>query len=106
MRGDAVLIHVGRGPVVDEQALYAALEGRTIRGATLDVWYVYPKLDGKRVAPSRLPFHTLPNVVMTPHNSGRSEEAWDRRFREVADNLDALARGEKLRNVVKAAQPG
>jgi phosphoglycerate dehydrogenase-like enzyme len=78
MRGDAVLIHVGRGPVVDEQSLYAA-----------------------RVAPSRLPFHTLPNVVMTPHNSGRSEEAWDRRFREVADNLDALARGEPLRNVLK-----
>jgi phosphoglycerate dehydrogenase-like enzyme len=101
MRRDAVLIHVGRGPVIDEQSLFAALEARTIRGATLDVWYVYPKLDGKRVAPSRLPFHALPNVVMTPHNSGRSEESWDRRFREVAKNLDALARGEKLRNVLE-----
>ena len=39
---DGVLVNVGRGPLVQEQALYDALRDRTIRGAALDVWYSYP----------------------------------------------------------------
>ncbi len=100
MNPSAVLIHVGRGPVVDEAALWNALNQKHIRGASIDVWYKYPKADGVRVSPSRFPFHTLPNVVMTPHASSRSDEAIDRRFADVAANLDALAGGTPLRNIV------
>jgi len=100
MRSNAVLIHVGRGPVVDELSLFAALKDRIIRGATIDVWYEYPSLPGERVRFSRLPFHELSNIVMTPHISARSEESWDRRFMEIASNLDAFASGENLRNVI------
>ncbi len=100
MQPTAVLIHVGRGPVVDEAALFEALATKRIRGASIDVWYSYPKASGERVAPSRLPFHELPNIVMTPHSSSRSDEAVDRRFQDVAANLDALAKGAPLRNVV------
>jgi phosphoglycerate dehydrogenase-like enzyme len=100
MKPAAVLIHVGRGPVVDEAALWEALSTRRIRGASIDVWYTYPKADGIRVAPSRYPFYTLPNIVMTPHCSSRSDEAIDRRFADVAANLDALAGGTPFRNVV------
>ena len=100
IKPSAVLIHVGRGPVVDEAALFEALQTRRIRGASIDVWYNYPKADGIRVAPSRFPFHTLPNIVMTPHCSSRSDEAVDRRFMDVAANLDALAAGLPFRNIV------
>lgn len=105
MRPNAVVINVGRGAVIDEESLYAALQERRIRGATLDVWYGYPKPGGSAVLPSRRPFHELPNVVMTPHSSGRSEETWERRFRAIARNLDALARGEPLENVIQPARP-
>ncbi len=101
MRQSAVLIQVGRGPVIDEQSFYAALERRTIRGATIDVWYEYPGPAGGRVPFARFPFHKLPNVVMTPHISARSEEAWDRRFRQIASNLDAFASGGALLNVME-----
>ena len=100
MKPSSVLVHVGRGAVVDETALWDALKTKQIRGASIDVWYAYPKADGVRVSPSRFPFHTLPNIVMTPHSSSRSEEAIDRRFADVAANLDALASGAPFRNVI------
>lgn len=100
MKPSAVLVHVGRGAVVDEEALWNALREKRIRGASIDVWYTYPKADGMRVFPSRFPFHTLTNIVMTPHSSSRSDEAIDRRFADVAANLDALANGTPFRNVV------
>jgi len=43
----------------------------------------------------------LSNVVITPHIAARSEEAWDRRFRQIANNLDALSSGTPLRNIVR-----
>ena len=45
---DGVLINVGRGPLVQEQALYDALADRVIRAAAIDVWYRYPTGDGDR----------------------------------------------------------
>lgn len=101
MRPNTVLIHVGRGPVVDEQALYIALKDQKIRGATIDVWYQYPTVAEARVRYSRFPFHELPNVVMTPHVSGRSDESCDRRFMQIARNLDAFACGGELQNIAE-----
>lgn len=42
MRRSAILVHVGRGSVVDEQALFEALAAEHIGGAILDTWYQYP----------------------------------------------------------------
>jgi phosphoglycerate dehydrogenase-like enzyme len=100
MQPGAVVINVGRGPIIDEAALYAALAERRIRGATIDVWYKYPPASGQRVRASQLPFHELPNVVMTRHASGHTEETWERRFRAIAENLDAFAQGRPLANVI------
>src|ERR1051326_9201426 len=69
MKRDAFLINVGRGPVADEDVLYAALRDGTIGGAALDVWWQYPNTAEPTRPPSRHPFHELPNVVMTPHCS-------------------------------------
>jgi phosphoglycerate dehydrogenase-like enzyme len=100
MKPSAVVINVARGAVIDEEALYAALAEKRLRGATLDVWWNYPQEHGKRVPIANFPFHALDNVVMTPHVSGRSLEGRTRRFQQVAHNLNAFARGEDLINVV------
>ena len=101
MRPDAVLVNVGRGGVVDEAALYDALATRRIAGAVIDTWYQYPDASGGPTLPSRLPFHELPNIVMTPHMSGWSAGTIRRRQLAMADNINRLARGERLVNVVR-----
>jgi len=99
MKSTAVLINVGRGKVIDEQALYEALKDGRIGGAIIDVWYQYPKPDDADPTPSRFPFADLENVIMTPHMSARSQAMRERRWRFVADNLERFRRGEALQNV-------
>lgn len=99
MKTSAVLINVGRGAIVAEDALYDALKSRRIRGATIDAWYgKYPSKDEPRVPPSKHPFHALDNLYMTPHTSAWTTGMIDRRWTEIADNFDRFARGEPLRN--------
>jgi phosphoglycerate dehydrogenase-like enzyme len=98
--GDGVLINVGRGPLVQERALYEALAGGVIRAAAIDVWYRYPAGDGVGV-PSDLPFADLPNVLMTPHSSGVTTDTFAGRADDIAANIGRLARGEPLQNVVR-----
>ncbi|OAN33568.1 2-hydroxyacid dehydrogenase [Mycolicibacterium iranicum] len=97
---DGVLINVGRGPLVQERALFDALAGDVIKGAAIDVWYRYP-VDGVGCAPSDLPFEKLPNILMTPHSSGVTRDTFAGRAGDVADNIGRLARGEPLRNLVR-----
>jgi phosphoglycerate dehydrogenase-like enzyme len=104
MRPSAVLINVARGAIVDEEALYTALKERRIAGAILDVWYRYPpRRRPEPTWPSAFPFHDLDNVLMTPHASGWTDGLLVRRNRAMATNLNRLARGEPLLNVVRAA---
>lgn len=103
MRRTAFIINVSRGPVIEEQALYQALHSRRTAGAVLDVWWRYPNAQDPHPRPSAFPFHELGNVIMTPHMSGWTRGMVERRWAEVAANLDHLARGEPLINVVRAA---
>jgi len=100
----AVLVNVGRGPIVDEEALYGALRDGTLHAAGLDVWYKYPAGKSARSStpPSTYPFHTLDNVVMSPHRagSGRAQEMEQRRMAHLARLLNAAARGEEMPNRV------
>jgi phosphoglycerate dehydrogenase-like enzyme len=96
---DGVLINVGRGPLVQEQALYDALSAGVIRAAAIDVWYRYPAGDGT-IAPSELPFAELPNLLMTPHSSGVTRDTFIGRVDDIAANIGRLQRGEPLQNVV------
>jgi phosphoglycerate dehydrogenase-like enzyme len=100
MKRSAFLINVGRGPLVGEAALYHTLKARRIAGAALDVWYRYPKGDGP-CPPSRFPFHKLPNVIMTPHVSGWMRGTREQRLEVVASNINRLASGRSLLNVVQ-----
>ncbi|WP_199493169.1 2-hydroxyacid dehydrogenase [Marinitenerispora sediminis] len=101
MRPDALLVNVARGPIVDEDALYDALAGRRIGGAALDVWWSHPK-DGGGARGYTRPFHELDNVLMTPHHSGHTRATFTGRAREIAANIERLAAGEPLANVVRA----
>ena len=100
MKPTAFLVNIARGQVVDEAAIYAALRDRTIAGAALDVWWQYPSAAEPERRGSRFAFHELPNVIMTPHNSGWTDGMVRRRWDEIADNLRRFARGDQLINVV------
>jgi len=100
MRSNAFLINIARGHVVDEDALYSALRGRRIGGAALDVWWQYPNAADPERRGSRHPFHELPNVIATPHNSGWTSGMVERRWNEIADNINRFARGDSLINLV------
>jgi phosphoglycerate dehydrogenase-like enzyme len=100
MKPTALLINIGRAAIADEEALYEALRDRKIGGAALDVWWHHWSPDHPDRRPSRFPFHELPNVVMTPHCSGFTDGTADRRWGDLAANLDRYVRGEQLHNLV------
>ena len=86
MKGGAVLINTARGPIVDERALVAALEERRLGGALLDVFPVEP-------LPADNPFRGVPNLFLTPHIAGVTEESNLRVSAVVADAVrEALRR--------------
>ena len=93
MSSDAYFINIGRGKVVDELALVAALQESGIKGAGLDVTYEEPN-------PQDSPLWQMDNVIITSHYSGMSVD-YGRRAGEVfLDNLSRYAAGRPLRNLV------
>lgn len=103
MRSHALLINVSRGLLIEETALYTALSEKRIGGAVIDVWYRYPE-QGQPAGPRPCtePLDTLENLIMTPHASAWTDGLLPRRNRAVATNLNRLARGEPLVNIVRA----
>ncbi len=93
MKQTALLINVARAEIIDEAALYQALEQRRIAGAVLDVWYQYPTKPIPTL-PARCAFQTLPNVLITPHVSGWTEGMLEARAQLIAENIHRTVRGE------------
>jgi phosphoglycerate dehydrogenase-like enzyme len=93
MRSTARLINVGRGSLVVEDDLVAALRTGAIAGAALDVFADEP-------LPTPSPLWDLPNVIVSPHMSGDVVGWREELVRLFADNLGRRTRGEPLRNVV------
>jgi phosphoglycerate dehydrogenase-like enzyme len=96
----AILVNVGRGPVVDENALYEALVDGTLHGAGLDVWFNYPSDEAARAhtPAASVPLHELDNVVMSPHRAGLTRDTDRLRMTHLAELLNHAARGEPLPN--------
>ena len=99
MQPTAFLVNVGRGPVVQETALYQALREGWIGGAAIDVWYKYP-VGSEPTPPASPPFHELDNIIMTPHTAGYTDGTMNYRWQFMAENIRRLVQGEPLEQVV------
>jgi phosphoglycerate dehydrogenase-like enzyme len=91
---DAYLVNIARGGVVVEAALIEALRAGRLAGAALDVFEQEP-------LPPESPLWSLPNVIVTPHNSAASPRTLDRGAAIFLDNLRRFAANEPLRGVAE-----
>lgn len=89
----AVVINVGRGPVIDEPALIEALQSGHLRGAVLDVFATEP-------LPTDSPLWEMPNVLISPHSASTSDRENERITDLFCDNLRRYLDGEPLHNVL------
>ena len=80
MKPDAILINTARGPIVEENALVAALLSGQVGGAALDVFEFEP-------LPADSPLLKMDNVMLAPHNSNSSPTAWERIHWSTIKNL-------------------
>jgi phosphoglycerate dehydrogenase-like enzyme len=93
MKPDAVVINVGRGPVIDEAAMVQALSQGLIKGAALDVFDQEP-------LPSGHPFYKLENVLLSAHCADHTPDWMDLAMRFFLEQFDRYRKGEPLLNVV------
>lgn len=89
----AVLINIGRGSVLDEAALVAALQEGRLGGAALDVFEAEP-------LPPESPLWAMPNVLVSPHSASTSDRENARITELFCDNLRRYLAGEPLRNLL------
>ncbi|MFO7793220.1 MAG: 2-hydroxyacid dehydrogenase [Candidatus Saliniplasma sp.] len=101
MKKDSYLVNVGRGPVIDEKALYEALKEDKIAGVAIDTWWNYPedKESRKNTPPSDYPLNEFDNIVFSPHRSTHVEERERYRMESLIKILNSLNE-EKMINVV------
>jgi len=90
MKPSAFLVNTSRGPIVDEAALAAALEKRTLAGAGIDVYGAEP------IAPDH-PLLSAPNTVLTPHLGYVTLESYRAYFGGVVEDIAAWRRGAPVR---------
>jgi phosphoglycerate dehydrogenase-like enzyme len=90
MKPTALLVNTSRGPIVDEEALVAALVAGTIAGAALDVYQREP-------LPSDHPLRTAPNTVLTPHLGYVTAENYRTFYEQTVEDLEAFLAGAPIR---------
>lgn len=90
MKSSAYLINTSRGPIIDEDAVIAALQTGGIAGFGVDAYNVEP-------LPADHPFRCLPNVVATPHIGYVTEQAYQLFYPQTVDNIRAWLDGQPLR---------
>ena len=93
MKPTAVIINVGRGPVIDEAALVQALQRKRILGAALDVFDTEP-------LPAGHAFYGLENVLLSPHTADHTPGWIESAVEFFLDNFERFRTGEPLRNLV------
>jgi phosphoglycerate dehydrogenase-like enzyme len=93
MKSSAVIINVGRGPVIVESALIAALTEKRIRGAALDVF------DQEPLRPEH-PFYRMENVLLSPHCADHTAGWVERAVNQFISNFERFRSGQPLENMV------
>ncbi len=102
MPSGSILVNIGRGPIVDQAALYRSLVRGKLAAAGLDVWYNYPRKPEDRLEtmPSDAPLYRLSNVVLSPHRGGASLGTEKLRMQHLARLLNTANRAEPIPNRV------
>jgi len=93
MKPNAVVINLGRGPVVEERALIQALASGRIKGAALDVFDQEP-------LPAGHPFYKLENVLLSPHCADHTPDWLDQAMRSFIEQFKRFRDGRPLMHVV------
>jgi phosphoglycerate dehydrogenase-like enzyme len=93
MKPTAVIINVGRGPVIDENALIDALSSGRIKGAALDVFDEEPLPQGH-------PFYKLENILLSPHCADHTPDWLDNAMQFFLEQFQRHRKGDQLLNVV------
>lgn len=100
LKPGTLLVNVSRAAVIEEDALYAALQSGQIGGFAADVWWNAPKRGESESWPStHNDFQNMENVVMSPHRAGFIEGSLPH-LDGAVENISALIRGEALQNLV------
>ena len=92
MKKSALLVNTSRGPLVEEKALIAALQSKSIGGAGLDVFDVEP-------LPLNHPFRKMDNVVITPHLGYVSEQNYRKFYPDIVEDIRAWLDGKPVREI-------
>lgn len=101
MKPGVHIVNVGRGPTIDEEALYNALTSGRVAGAGIDTWWIYPKDKASRSStyPSKSPLWELENVVFSPHRASHVSGRETDRMKDLARILNSIKQGSPI-NVV------
>jgi D-3-phosphoglycerate dehydrogenase/(S)-sulfolactate dehydrogenase len=94
MKKDAILVNVGRGEVINEADLIAALKTKTIAGAALDVRAQEPPTTGE--------METIPNLILTPHVAGITKESQLRINQILTANIELVLNSKPATHAVGA----
>lgn len=94
MRKNAFIINSARGPVINQEDLYEALQSGLIKGAALDVMTIEPpqEMEKKLIA--------LPNVIVTGHSAFYSDEALELQIKLTAEEIERVLQGQMPKNIV------
>jgi len=93
MKPDACLVNVGRGPLIDDAALLAALRARQLGAAALDVFAEEP-------LPADSAYWQMENVLITPHTAAVTGKLWERHYALISENLRRYLAGQPLLGLV------
>ena len=97
MKPNAVVVNIGRGPVIDEAAMVHALSEKRIKGAALDVFDTEP-------LPAGHPFYQLENVLLSPHCADHTADWTEQAMRFFLAQFERFQTGQPLENIVKKGQ--
>jgi D-3-phosphoglycerate dehydrogenase/(S)-sulfolactate dehydrogenase len=94
MKPDAIIVNVGRGEVINEADLMAALKAKTIAGAALDVRTQEPPVKGE--------MESIPNLILTPHVAGITKESQLRINQILTSNIELVLNSKPATHAVGA----
>ena len=94
MKPTAVVINIGRGPVIDEAAMVRALAAKRIKGAALDVFDTEPLPPGH-------PYYSMDNLLLSPHCADHTPDWTQQGMRFFLSQFERFSQGKPLENVVK-----